>query len=167
MDFLTDAEIVRFTEEYDSWQLMDSDEATNTGLDLVTSMNSTNYDVYKTSLFHIVAETSVNKSLLSEKTYKIFAVGQIPIMCGPQHAISHLRDIGFDVFDDIVDHSYDNIQDNKARIDAMHEVLDYIATLDHAKLLINTTDRRLHNFNHLKSTNLKESLLKLIVSRLN
>lgn len=168
MDFLTETEIVRFTEEYDTWQLMDSDEATNTGLDLVTSMTSINYNVYKTSLFHIVAETAVDKPLLSEKTYKIFAVGQIPIICGPQHAVSHLRDLGFDMFDDIVDHSYyDNIYDSRQRIDAMHRILDHLATLDHTQLLSNTANRRLQNFNHLKSADLKEVLLKSIVTYIN
>jgi hypothetical protein len=168
IDFLTDIEIAKFTKEYNTWQPMNSIDATNSGLDLVTSMNSTNYNVYKTSLFHIVAETAVNKPLLSEKTYKIFAVGQIPIMCGPQHAVSHLRDLGFDMFDDIVDHSYyDNIYDSRERINAMHWILDHIATLDHNQLLINTATRRMNNFTHLKSANLKESLLNPIITYLN
>lgn len=164
----TNIELQKFIEEYNTWKPMDADNSINIGLDLVASMSSIDYDVYKTSLFHIVAESEIDKFMLSEKTYKIFAAGQIPIMCGPQHAIKHLRDIGFDMFDDIINHEYyDNISNNKDRIDAMHEILDKIAVLDHNQLLINTATRRMNNFNHLKSTNLKESLLNPIITYIN
>lgn len=164
----TDIELQKFIEEYDTWLAMDAEDSINNGLDLVASMQSINYDVYKTSLFHIVAESEIDKFMLSEKTYKIFAAGQIPIMCGPQHAIKHLRDIGFDMFDDIINHEYyDNISNNKDRIDAMHEILDKIAVLDHNQLLIDTATRRMNNFNHLKSTNLKELLLNPIITYIN
>jgi hypothetical protein len=164
-EFCNDIELQKFIEEYNTWEPMDADNSITTGIDLVSSMKSINYDVYKTSLFHIVAESEIDKFLLSEKTYKIFAVGQIPIMCGPQHAVSHLRDLGFDMFDDIIDHKYyDSIHNNKDRIDAMHEILDQIAVLDHNQLLINTATRRMNNFTHLKSANLKESLLNPIIT---
>ena len=54
---------------------------------------------------------------LTEKTVKAFAIGQIPLILGPVGQVKMTRDLGFDLFDDIVDHSYDLIVDPYARID--------------------------------------------------
>ena len=150
-----------FLLDYANWQKMNSSE-----LDLVTSMSILDLDVYKKSLFHIIAETATYQSSLSEKTFKVFAAGQIPIMCGPQYAIKHLRKLGFDVFDDIIDHSYDNILDWKNRIDAMHKSLDKLAELDLNILLPQTHNRRIKNQQYLKSKNLHKMLLDSIIKRL-
>jgi hypothetical protein len=150
-----------FLEDYKNWQPMNYDE-----LDLVRSMGTVDLDVYKKSLFHIVAETSIDQTLLSEKTFKVFLSGQIPIMCGPQNAIKHLRDLGFDVFDDIIDHSYDSILHWKERILGMHTCLDSLAKLDHHILLEETYNRRIKNQQHLKSKELHKKLLDPIAKQL-
>jgi hypothetical protein len=150
-----------FLLDYETWQPWD-----DLNLELVNSMTTIDLDVYKKSLFSIIAETYIHKTILSEKTFKIFAVGQIPIMCGAQHAIKHLRQLGFDVFDDIVDHSYDEIADWQDRIIAMHNCLDKIVQLDHAVLLEKTYDRRLKNIQHLRSKKLHKMLLESIVKQI-
>ena len=132
-------------------------------LELVNSMNAVDLSVYTDSLFHIVAESRMEESLLSEKTWKIFKVGQIPVMCGPQHAVAHLRRLGFDVFDDIVDHSYDTVADWKSRIQAMHCSLDKIVELDHDSLLELTRLRRLKNQQHLYSDQLYHTVFDPVI----
>jgi hypothetical protein len=154
--------IVDFYNEYITWQVSKTEE-----LDIKKAIPMLALDVYKKSLFHIIAETATNETLLSEKTFKIFAVGQIPIMCGPQGSIAHLRELGFDVFDDIVDHSYDEIANYQERINAMHRVLDHIVTLDHNALSNTTLSRRMHNIRHLKSKNHLENVFNPIVSYIN
>lgn len=153
--------VEEFLIDYNSWQSMDSK-----GLDLITSMSLLDISVYKKSLFHIVAETYIHQSILSEKTFKVFASGQIPIMCGAKHAIKHLRELGFDMFDDIIDHSYDNIDNWQQRIESMHTSLDKLIMIDHKLLLEQTSDRRIKNQQHLKSTDLHKRLLNPIVKRL-
>jgi hypothetical protein len=148
-----------FLLDYDTWEQLNY-----TDLDLITSMSTTTLDVYTKSLFHIIAETRIEEHLLSEKTFKAFHARQILIMCGPQYAIQHLRTLGFDMFDDIIDHSYDNIANWQERIDAMHLELDRVVTLDHAVLLDNTIIRRTQNYNHLHSTKLIDYILKPIAS---
>jgi hypothetical protein len=150
-----------FLIDYDTWQPWD-----NLNLELVNSMTTTDLDVYKKSLFAIIAETYIHKTILSEKTFKIFAVGQIPIMCGAQHAIKHLRQLGFDVFDDIVDHSYDEIADWQDRIIAMHNCLDKIVKLNHRELLEKTYTRRLQNSQYLQSNILHKMILDPIVKQI-
>lgn len=66
--------------------------------------------LYK-SVINIVHDTNDNQHdriLLTEKTFKTFAWHQIPIfVCTPGH-VKMVRELGFDLFDDIIDHSYDS-----------------------------------------------------------
>ena len=68
------------------------------------------------ALFNLVIETAADKNSansfwsapgMSEKTTKAFAAGQIPIFVTPYKTLHHIRALGFDLFDDIIDHSYD------------------------------------------------------------
>lgn len=80
------------------------------------------------ALFNVVCETAYepepgssvlthhHRPGMTEKSYKCFAIGQIPIWLAPYRAVSCYRDLGFDVFDDIVDHSYDLEPDPVQRI---------------------------------------------------
>jgi hypothetical protein len=148
--------------EYYTWPL-----ATERGPNsLVRSLWTFDLDVYKDSLFHIVAETLVESPYISEKTYKIINAGQIPIMCGPKGAIQHLRNLGFDVFDDIVDHSYDNIDNWKLRITTMHKSLDKISMLNHEQIKFDTYQRRLYNQQRLTSIELQQLIFKPIITQL-
>jgi|688.fasta_scaffold179381_3 hypothetical protein len=62
------------------------------------------------SLLHLVNETndfSNTNVQLSEKSFKVFAWHQIPIFMASPKQVETIRNIGFDMFDDIIDHSYD------------------------------------------------------------
>jgi hypothetical protein len=62
------------------------------------------------SLLSIVNETndfSIPNIQLSEKSFKVFAWHQIPIFMASPKQVETIREIGFDMFDDIIDHSYD------------------------------------------------------------
>jgi len=144
-------------QEYNTWALAD---------DLVSSLWTFDLDVYRLSLFHIVAETSVELSIVSEKTYKVFNAGQIPILCGPTGAIQHLRNLGFDVFDDIINHDYDTIDDWKTRINHMHLALDSVAAMNHEKIKLETLQRRIYNKQRLRSLDLQKLILDPIINQL-
>lgn len=63
------------------------------------------------SLLHVVTETNdfYNENIqLSEKSYKPFAWHQIPIFISTIGQVETVRSFGFDMFDDIIDHSYDS-----------------------------------------------------------
>jgi hypothetical protein len=53
---------------------------------------------------------------LTEKTAKPFVMFQIPIWSAVQGTAAAVRDLGFDIFDDLIDHSYDNEPDPRKRI---------------------------------------------------
>ena len=61
------------------------------------------------SIVNIVNETNdfdSNIIMLSEKTFKAFAWHQIPIFNATKGHVEAVRRLGFDLFDDIIDHSY-------------------------------------------------------------
>ena len=66
--------------------------------------------VMETSFEHLDYDTRFcvwNVQLVSEKTIKAFCLKQVPIFIGHSNSLQKLRDLGFDLFDDIIDHSYD------------------------------------------------------------
>lgn len=78
--------------------------------------------------FNVICETSQDESLggnntawsdafITEKTVKSFKLGQLPIWIAVPGTVQLVRDHGYDVFDDIIDHGYDNEQDPHVRID--------------------------------------------------
>jgi hypothetical protein len=65
------------------------------------------------SKFGIVLETYFDRNEVITFSEKIFRHLKLPrpwIIFSHQHAVKYLRNMGFDVLDDIVDHSYDSIE---------------------------------------------------------
>jgi hypothetical protein len=67
---------------------------------------------------------SVNS--FTEKSMKPFVWGQVPLFNTVYNNLKYIRKLGFDLFDDIIDHSYDLIEDPIARIDAVVNQLEKI-----------------------------------------
>ena len=55
--------------------------------------------------------------MITEKTILAIYAGTLPIWAGGWRLPDAMRDLGFDVFDDIVDHSYSTLADPVARLD--------------------------------------------------
>jgi hypothetical protein len=66
---------------------------------------------------------SWHEVFITEKSLKAFLYRQIPIFWAVPGTVQLLRDIGFDVYDDIIDHSYDNIKDPDLRLNTMISTL--------------------------------------------
>lgn len=71
--------------------------------------------VYGSCAFNIVTETLYDEypGLYSEKTLLAFLAHQIPIMISTPRLVEKLRLQGFDMFDDIVDHGYDLVPNDR------------------------------------------------------
>jgi hypothetical protein len=94
------------------------------------------------AMFNVVAETSFDYSvcngyledqytpMLTEKSMKPFAWGQIPIFISPKNNLSFLRNFGFDLFDDIIDHSYNSEEDGHKRIKMAIDQLEKVCQYD-------------------------------------
>jgi hypothetical protein len=85
--------------------------------------NVSNFDqklrkYYVNSFAEIITESSFASPgfLLTEKTMNSIYGCNFPILLSGAGAVAHLRNIGFDMFDDIIDHSYDQIDNPFDRI---------------------------------------------------
>jgi len=109
--------------------------------------------IYNNALINLVTETfyftSYNiksEMFITEKTWKVFTAKQIPVIIGPRGILERLRKYGFDVFDDLIDNSYDNESDSTRLFSAINSMNKIISkyTIDEFSEI--TKRRRLKNY---------------------
>lgn len=110
--------------------------------------------------------------LLSEKTYKCFAWRQFPIWISVPNTVQVARDLGFDVFDDLLQaHYYDTIEDEHERITQVLELVTYFASQPMHKLnelrysmlaRLQANYRRLWELHDLRERDVKRARNKFI-----
>ena len=114
-------------------------------------------ELAKNSYIEIQCETlPIDKStFITEKAAKPFLGLQFPIFFAQPNYIQYLRDWGFDMFDDIIDHSYDKIPTMREKSDSGKSFLkksklivkeiEKLSKLDIHKLYLECKDRFLNN----------------------
>ena len=130
----------------------------------IRSGNIMNWQNYKQLLQKTVFEPSCislitepvffeRESILTEKTIMSIYSGTLPIWVGGWRCADALRSFGFDVFDDIVDHSYQDLDDPFDRCyHAIERNLNLLRDFDLAhKFIQNNKSRFEHNLNLLKN----------------
>lgn len=65
----------------------------------------------------------------TEKTEKCFLLGQVPLFNGSENLALNMRELGFDLFDDLVDHTYDSIQNPTKRLKMLIDQLEKICSM--------------------------------------
>jgi hypothetical protein len=101
---------------------------------------------YSACYINIVTETIMRPGLfVSEKTWKPIASGQFFIMVGCVGTIAYLRSLGVDVFDDVIDHTYDLEPDWRKRIELSNNSLRKFLQQDLDTVWNKTYQRRLSN----------------------
>jgi hypothetical protein len=109
-------------------------------------------EIYNNALINLVTETyyfkqynMTSEMFITEKTWKVFTAKQIPVIIGPKGILDKLRNFGFDVFDDLIDNSYDNEPDSIrlfSAINSMNRIIKNYSVEQISKL---TEQRRLKN----------------------
>lgn len=99
---------------------------------------------YSNVFIEFINETSCFESsfLITEKTLNSVYGCNFPIWISSQGTVSFLRSIGLDVFDDIIDHSYDNISDGIERIYKAYYLNQKIIQSDSIKGIWNQSKNR-------------------------
>ena len=99
--------------------------------------NSENYkqllqkNVFEPSCISLITEPTYieREALISEKTIMAIYGGTIPIWVGGWRCADSMRMLGFDVFDDLVDHTYQSLEDPLRRVDKSIELnLDLLSS---------------------------------------
>lgn len=132
-------------------------------------VNQTLSDYNQESIITVVAETSCeqtdhplhrggyDKIFITEKSLKAFITGTFPLVLGPKHVVKHLREKGFDMFDDIIDHSYDNYADPIIKIKMIVDQLEKLIAMDletlqklHSKYIGRLNANRMNSIHYTK-----------------
>jgi len=115
----------------------------------LSDTGSVMHPAYKDTVLNIVTETSVeHANIFTEKTWKPIYAKQFFMQFNRPHAVEHLRRLGYDVFDDIIDHSYDLAEDYYTRLDLLVKEVDRLLS-DTDSLFVNYEKSSLrleHNF---------------------
>jgi hypothetical protein len=108
--------------------------------DDLTSIEHNNHAItveehYTNSSCNIVVETLFDAdgsggAFLSEKTFKPIKHGQPFVIAGCAGSLQVLRDLGYRVFDRVIDNHYDTIRDNTERWIALRGVIETIKHTD-------------------------------------
>lgn len=107
---------------------------------------------YKETFVEVINETIFfqQAGLLTEKTFHSIIGCSFPIILSVHGSVNHLRKLGYDVFDDVVDHSYDNESEPLLRLSKA--ILDNQRLLFDREYVINTwrnsRQRFKYNFQH-------------------
>ena len=117
--------------------------------DMITNAsNIIPVDVYNDTCYSIVAETMYSSDfvMLSEKTAKPLISKRLFVMFAGPGYLAHLRRLGFQTFDSVIDESYDLESDNKTRWSQAFEQVKYLCNQPQSTILQKIQPVLEHNY---------------------
>ena len=110
--------------------------------------------VFEPSCISLITEPAYTEqeTIITEKTLMAMYAGTLPIWVGGWRIPAWLQDHGFDIFDDIIDHSYQSWPDPRDRVDqAIRLNLSLLQNFDRSYDIVAQCHRRLqHNLGLLQ-----------------
>lgn len=125
-------------------------------------------DVFSNGYVDLVTEnihyspTPFEYNTITEKSLKPFLLYQLPIFVTYKGNLKCLRDMGFDLFDDILDNSYDLIEDPKERIDVALSNLIKLKEVDLANYFEKNKLRFIHNRNLIMKLAFSDGIIDIL-----
>jgi hypothetical protein len=111
--------------------ILDWDYPKNGVNDLLASTMYTTMSHYGKTLFNIVTETSFdnNNLCLTEKTFKPIANCHPFLIVGDYKINNQLKNLGYSLYDDLIDYSFDSVFDNDERMNMVFTEIKRIHAL--------------------------------------
>ena len=111
----------------------------------------TTHSAWSDTCLNLVNESTVKPRIfLTEKTWKPIWSGQIFMILGNAGIVAELRRLGFDVFDDIIDHAYDSEPEARSRLNMLHAELDRLANPDLFEITMKLKHRKYENWTRFR-----------------
>lgn len=120
---------------------------------------------YQTCYIDYLPESRTENTFVSEKTWKPIFSGQLFLILGPVGIIDYLKDVGVDVFDDVIDHSYDQQSDLQTKIGMLMESITKLLAQDLDQVWADTLQRRQKNLDLVYSPEFRQRMLGDITNR--
>jgi hypothetical protein len=122
------------------------------------------HPVWSTHTFNLVTESTMDHTLISEKTAKPFVTKMIPIILGPRNVAQHLKTAGLDMFEDIVPwHTWDYLENPRDRIVGVVNFLEEFLKQDLVAIYHANKHRVDRNKEYFHSDQFRKNLLKDMV----
>lgn len=102
--------------------------------------------VFEPSCLSLITEPVYyeRETIITEKTLMAMWAGTMPLWVGGWRIPDYMKSLGFDCFDDIIDHSYQNLPDPAERVEqAIQRNLDLLTNFDRALWLNRQCQQRL------------------------
>jgi hypothetical protein len=115
-------------------------------------------EVYNQTAYSVVTETCTNNSFVfvTEKTIKPMLARRLFVVFAGQYHLRHLKNLGFQTFENIIDESYDLIEDPHKRWAAAAQQIDRLCAMDQQTVLDAVQSAVEHNFKLVMNTNWKQ-----------
>ena len=122
-------------------------------------------EIYKNSWYSIVAETNTPPSeFFTEKTAKCFFAKRIFLFFGKQGQLKKLKELGYKTFNNIIDESYDEIENDMERWQSAFNEVIKLSKLDPLEVYYKAKDILEHNkqevLNQIKRLELLKEFLQ-------
>jgi len=132
--------------------------------DLQENIVNLNNRAFNDSYINIFTESNYPKPFVTEKSVKPFLSGQFFAVLNHPTAYLHLKELGFDLFEDYLPMPQDeDIRQNIREL--MNMINRLIPNID--SIWNDTYERRLHNYNLARSSKLRNNLCKQLQTQLN
>jgi hypothetical protein len=99
------------------------------------------------SFLHVIGEATTDVPFITEKTVIPILYKKPFITIADKNFSSYLRNLGFELFDEIIDYSYDSIENLEDRADAMIKNILPLLKEDYNKLYQKLLPKLEHNYN--------------------
>lgn len=141
--------------------------------------NNLEHDVsnllFRACAVNIIAESSsqhdsnsCHSIFVTEKTFKAFGMLQLPLWWAVPGTVDCVRNMGFDMFDDVIDHSYDNEHNQDARLNLLMQQVHRLNSMNLVELRDTLRPRLANNWKKLDQIVQNQSgQLKSILKNLN
>lgn len=112
-------------------------------------------NIYNQSSYSIVAETNWNNDvhMLTEKSGRCLIAKRLFVVFAGKNYLGLLHDLGFETFGNIIDESYDDIENHNERWARAFEQVRFLCAQDPLTVLDRCRDRLEHNHNLIMNKN--------------
>lgn len=104
---------------------------------------------FKTSAISLISESNTKCLFYTEKTYVPIFHQRPFFIYGAPHANTYLKNMGFEIFDNIIDYSFDTIIDDTERCKAYFKEVAKLKEMSYNEIVDSTHTRVMHNFYRL------------------
>jgi len=111
-------------------------------------------EVFNNTAYSIVAETDCDNALsfFTEKTAKPLIARRLFVAFSGYKFLYNLKELGFKTFSNVIDESYDLIENTSQRLTAAFKQVKYLCSVPQEKILYKIKDITEHNYNHIMNT---------------